>query len=33
MYKTLFAAVIVLLFGATTPVNAGNHTDALPPGL
>ncbi|ROQ44744.1 hypothetical protein EDB94_2090 [Marinobacter sp. 3-2] len=33
MYKTLSAVVIVLLFGASMPVNAGNHTDALPPGL
>ena len=33
MFKTLSAVAMVLLFGAAMPVNAGNHSDALPPGL
>ena len=33
MFRTLSAVAMVLLFGAAMPVIAGNHSDALPPGL
>lgn len=33
MFKTLSAIAIALLISVSLPVHAGNHSNALPPGL